>query len=334
MKLLTSLMTACLIVSGPLGAVVDGLDGPRVTVGYGEWRDAGRNRTIPYKLYVPDGPGPFAVVVHSHGLGGSREGSTYILEQVAAAGFVVFALQHPGSDTAIPGRADVLETRGRLGLATTLGEAARLRYGDLPFAVRQIDAMQTAAGPARGKLDLQRIGMSGHSFGALSTLVAAGQAVARAPVDGWREPRLRAAIVYSPNKPMLMDARTALAAVTIPMLHFTGTEDRTRFDLEKTPWERTAAFQAIDRADQFLVVLTGGDHMIFNGQRATRSPTPEAHRRLIVDETIRFWRAYLAGDQASLEALCSLPARAKPEAEGYTKAARCGPPTPIRALER
>jgi predicted dienelactone hydrolase len=306
----------------------------RVSVAYGEWTDASRDRTIPYKLYVPDGDGPFPVVVHSHGLGGSREGSTYILEKVAAAGFVVVALQHPGSDTAILERSDVRQARGGLGLATTLGEAARQRYGDVPFAVRQIDAMQTTAGPARGKLDLTRIGMSGHSFGALSTLVAAGQTVPRAAAGGWREPRLRAAIVYSPNKPMAGDARTALAGVAIPMLHFTGTEDRTRFDLEQTPWERTAAFQAIDRADQFLIVLAGGDHMIFNGQRPTESPAPEAQRRLIVDETVRFWRAYLADDREALEALCGLPARVKPQAEGYTKATRCGSPTPIRPVDR
>lgn len=329
MKLLWALLAAC--VGLPAAAA---LERTGVTVAYGEWTDASRHRVIPYKLYVPDRPGPFPVVMHSHGLGGSREGSTYILEEVAAAGFVVVALQHPGSDTSVLGNKDVLEARGRMGLALALAEAARARYGDVPFAVAQLDALQTAPGPARGKLDLPRLGMSGHSFGALSTLVAAGQATPRAPAGGWRVPRLRAAIVYSPNKPMAADARTALADVTIPMLHFTGTDDRTRFDLERTPWERTAAFQAIDKADQFLIVLAGGDHMIFNGQRATQSPTPDAHRRLIVDETIRFWRAYLAGDQASLDALCGLPARVKPTAEAYTKAIRCGPPTPIQPIER
>jgi predicted dienelactone hydrolase len=329
MKSLLFCVLVCVVASTATGAA-----NRHVSVVHGEWTDASRDRTIPYKLYVPDGDGPFPVVVHSHGLGGSREGSTYILEDVAAAGFVVVALQHPGSDASILGRSEVRQARGRLGLARELGEAARQRYGDVPFAVRQVDAMQTAAGPARGKLDLARIGMSGHSFGALSTLVAAGQTVPRAPASGWREPRLRAAIVYSPNKPMAGDARTALAGVVIPMLHFTGTEDRTRFDLEQTPWERTAAFQAIDRADQFLIVLAGGDHMIFNGQRPTESPAPEAQRRLIVEETVRFWRAYLADDREALEALCALPARVKPQAEGYTKAARCGPPTPIRPVDR
>jgi dienelactone hydrolase len=303
-----------------------------VSVAYGAWTDTTRTRTIPYKLYVPAGNGPFPVVLHSHGLGGSRDGSTYILERVAAAGFVVVALQHSGSDTAIMERSDRRQARGRLGLASALGAAAQERYGDVPFAVAQIDAMQTTPGPLRGRLDLSRIGMSGHSFGALSTLVAAGQTVPRSPGDQWRAPRLRAAIVYSPNKPIAGDARAVLAPVAIPMLHFTGTADRTRFDLERTPWERTAAFQAIERADQFLIVLAGGDHTIFNGQRPTQSPTPEAHRRLIVDETVRFWKSYLARDRESLDGLCDLRTRVKPYADGYTKAARCGPPTPIEPI--
>jgi dienelactone hydrolase len=322
-----SVATACVIAGQSIAP-----PNPATSVAYGEWTDTTRTRTVPYKLYVPEGPGPFPVVLHSHGLGGSREGSAYILEKVAAAGFVVVALQHPGSDTAVLERSDLRQARGRLGLAAALGTAAEQRYGDVPFAVARIDAMQTAPGPLRGRLDLARTGMSGHSFGALATLVAAGQTVPRPPGDQWRVPRLRAAIVYSPNKPIAGDARTVLAPVAIPMLHFTGTADRTRFDLERTPWERTAAFQAIERADQFLIVLAGGDHMIFNGQRPTQSPTPEAHRRLIVDETVCFWKAYLAGDRESLDALCNLRTRVKPYADGYLKATRCGQPTPIEPI--
>lgn len=64
-----------------------------VVVSRGEWIDPARDgRIVPYKLYMPVGAGPFPVVIHSHGLGGSRETSTYILEAVAAAGFAVVAI--------------------------------------------------------------------------------------------------------------------------------------------------------------------------------------------------------------------------------------------------
>ncbi len=72
-----------------------------VTIVREEWRDSARDRTVPVKLYIPAGAGPFPVVIHSHGLGGSREGSTVILNAVSRAGFLVVALQHAGSDTGI-----------------------------------------------------------------------------------------------------------------------------------------------------------------------------------------------------------------------------------------
>lgn len=75
---------------------------PGVEIVYGEWVDPARGgRIVPYKAYVPAGPGPFPTVLHSHGLGGSREASAYILEPLATAGFLVVALQHPGSDSGL-----------------------------------------------------------------------------------------------------------------------------------------------------------------------------------------------------------------------------------------
>lgn len=304
-----------------------------VEVIYGEWTDAARGgRAVPYKLYLPEGTGPFPLIVHSHGLGGSREGSTFILEAVARAGFVVVALQHPGSDTSIVG--GILRGRPEQSMAAMPADAAENRFRDLPFALDQL-AAANAAGPLKGKLDLTRIGMSGHSFGALSTLVALGQRLPGEP-PGLREPRIRAAIVYSPNKARQGDQKTVFDAIATPILHFTGTEDQTPLDLEKTPWGRTTPFQEIGGADQFLLVLREGDHGIYSGRRQAMGrpkATDAAHAALIVDMTILFWRAYLRDDAAAAAALCGLPTAAPGIADGYLKAPRCGPPTPIAPAE-
>lgn len=318
----------CAAAGPPPAAVAS----PQVTVSRGEWIDPARNgRIVPYKLYLPAGPGPFPVVIHSHGLGGSRETSTFILEAVAASGIAVVAIQHPGSDSSIL-PAGSLEGITAADLKMAPGAAAN-RFADLPFVVRQLDAM-AAAGPLKGRLDMSRIGMSGHSFGALSTLVAVGQSVGGAPAPALREPRIDAAIVYSPNKPRNMDPATALSGVATPMLHFTGTNDISPVDLERTPWERTLPFQTITGADQYLVYLTGGDHAVFSGRRLVGNrlkPTDPEHMRLIVDNTVLFWRAYLLDDRSALATLCGLPARIEPAARGFVKAQRCGPPTPLPA---
>lgn len=305
------------------------------SVVYGDWIDPARgDRTVPYKLYLPEGSGPFPVVVHSHGLGGSREASAFILEAVAQAGFVVVALQHPGSDSSIS--AGVQRGQEQRLFDKMAPNAAVDRFSDIPFALDQLTAMNSAGGALAGKLDLTRIGMSGHSFGALTTLVAVGQILPGAPAKAFREPRIKAAIAYSPNKARQGGSQTAFAAIRTPMLHFTGTDDSTPIDLEKTPWERTIPFQRIGGADQFLIVLHGGDHGVFTGRRqkmGAPKPSDAAQMPLIVDETVTFWRAYLGGDAQAAEALCATPKNVRPIADGYIKAARCGPPTPIKPAE-
>lgn len=321
----------------PAGAATAG----QAEVRYGEWTDATRaGRVVPYKLYLPRGAGPFPVIVHSHGLGGNREASTFVLQAVADAGFVVVCLQHAGSDTGLLAGAPRPITEASVVSAGRAGmnqQAAQARYGDIPFAIDQLGRESQAGGPLAGKLDLNRIGMSGHSYGALATLVAAGQRVLGAqPPTRFAEPRIKAAIAYSPNKPRGDDPKTAFAAVKTPMLHFTGTADYTPFDLEKTPFERTTPYQAIQGADQYLIVLDGGDHGVFGGRRGAGGqlkPSDPPQMEIIKAETILFWRAYLKDDKAAADALCGLPKRIDPAGDGYVKAVRCGAPTPIAPVD-
>lgn len=307
-----------------------------VDVIYGEWTDPARDgRVVPFKAYAPKGAGPFPVVVHSHGLGGSREASVFILQAVAEAGFLVVCLQHAGSDTSILAGRRPTTTAGVVAAGGTAinPQVAQARYGDLPFALDQIAKDPRLA----AKADMSRVGMSGHSYGALSTLVAVGQRVPGAtPPTKFAEPRVRAAIAYSPNKPRGDDPRAAFAAVKTPMLHLTGTADVTPFDLEKTPFERTTPFQAIQGADQFLIVLDGADHGLFGGRRGTGGvlkPTDPPQMEIVKAETIRFWRAYLKDDPAAARELCELPKRIDPAGDGYAKASRCGAPTPIAPVD-
>ena len=319
--------TSTAVPAQPAGAAARAVE-----IRYGAWTDRARGgRLVPYKLYLPPGAGPFPLVVHSHGLGGSREASAYILQAVAEAGFAVLALQHAGSDSGLmmggvrPGDQRALVAAGRAGMSA---EAARSRYGDVPFALDQI-----AKDRLGGKVDMARIGMSGHSYGALSTLTAVGQRLPALPDDTrFLEPRIKAAIAYSPNKPRADDPRQAFARVKTPMLHFTGTEDTTPFDQEQTPFERATPFQAIQGADQFLIILDGADHALFGGRRVQAGrlkPTDPAQMEIVKAETIRFWNAHLKGDKTALAELCALTQRLDAAGDAYVKAERCGPPTPI-----
>ncbi len=299
-----------------------------IEVVYGEWRDPARDRVVPYKLYLPEARTPAPVIIFSHGLGGSREAAGYLLEYLAANGFAAVAIQHPGSDESLLRNGGEASARQAPRLRPGAGDsaaAAVARFGDVRFVIDQLEA-ENRNGPLAGRFDLSRLGMSGHSYGALTTLVAVGQRLVAEPADTFRDDRIDAAIVYSPNAPRNQDPARALADVHTPILHFTGTEDRSRFDLEPTPEGRQIPFRTISGVDQYLVVFEGGEHMIYSGRVQTRGGMTDAQRAqtdAILRESLTFWRAYLNQDATALGALCDLPQRIAQIGVAEVKADHC-----------
>jgi predicted dienelactone hydrolase len=266
-----------------------------VKVELGSWTDSERNgREVPYKLYLPEGaPEPLPVVVWSHGAGGSRDGAEYLGRHLASHGYAAFHLQHAGSDAA------VLREHGREGMLREVARpaAAEARFADVPFAVERIVAM-SAEGPYAGRLDPERMGMSGHSYGAISTLVAAGQ---RSPEAGQRYavPRFKGAFAMSPGSPRRGSATEAFDEMLMPIFHLTGTADGSPLgDME--PSAREEPFRVIDDVDQYLLVLQDGVHMTFSGRDAGY-PKLARHHELIRMAAIAFWDSRLRGDAAARE---------------------------------
>ena len=180
-----------------------------------EWTDAARDRTLPVEVWHPatdeysgqdrddatrdrykslpfapevaqdavrdgairDGERP--LIVFSHGFGGERRQTTHLCTHWASHGYAVAAMDHVGNTT-----------RDMLAMATAppqSPEAMIRRFmTDRPADVRfVIDSMLTGAAGVR--VDPERIGMSGHSFGGWTTLRAVGS-----------DPRIRAALPLAP----------------------------------------------------------------------------------------------------------------------------------------
>jgi predicted dienelactone hydrolase len=272
-----------------------------------DWTDAKRNREVPVKIYFPQtGDGPFPAIVFSHGLGGSREGYEYLGRHWASHGYVSVHVQHKGSDTAVwQGNAKPMEAMNR---AAADPQNAVARPLDIRFAIDQMEAMNREAGPLRGRLDLKRIGVAGHSFGAYTTLAAAGEAFV-GPLGrefSLADPRVVAAIPMSapvPRKRDLYDR--AFGKIKIPCLHMTGTLDDS--PIGNTPAaDRRVPFDHIHGADQYLVIFKDGDHMIFSGRGRPEGlfggKTGKKDARfqdLIRMSATAFWDAYLKDDGAA-----------------------------------
>ena len=228
-----------------------------------DWTDSTRGRSVPARLYLPNAATPeqpVPLIVFSHGLGGSRNGYTYLGTHWASQGFASLHLQHVGSDRSLWSSGSPFALVSRLQDAANESEAID-RVHDLRFALDRLLASELGA-----RLDSRRIVAAGHSYGANTSLMAAGATVVRngSPIT-LREPRLSAAILISaPPFYGETSMRQILAPVQIPSLHITATEDIIRVPGYYSGAEdRLAVFEAVGGSRKMLAVFTGGSHSMF-----------------------------------------------------------------------
>jgi predicted dienelactone hydrolase len=176
-----------------------------------------------------------------------------------------------------------------------------LRVADIPAVLDQLTNWNALEGHAlRGRLDLTRVGMSGHSFGAVTTQAVSGQSL---PVGGARftDPRIKAAVMMSPSVPAAGNAERAFGGVKLPWLLMTGTKDVARIggmtlggDLDS----RLGVYPALPPGDKYELVLKDAEHGAFS-ERALpgegRQQNPNHHRAILALSTA-FWDAFLQGD--------------------------------------
>ncbi|MCX8038509.1 MAG: hypothetical protein N3D11_15920 [Candidatus Sumerlaeia bacterium] len=275
-----------------------------VAVVYYDWKDATRGRDVPVKIYHPQATtGSLPIIVFSHGLGGSRDGYEYLGRHWASHGYVSVHVQHIGSDSAV-WKNQGLNAMNAMREAAATPQNAIARPLDIRFVLDQMERMNHTDGPFKGRLDLDRIGVAGHSFGAYTTLAAAGQVFV---LPGGREtsladPRVKAAIPMSapvPRDRTKLDR--AFGKISIPCLHMTGTLDDSPIG-DTTAADRRLPFDHSKAPDQYLVIFKDGDHMIFSGRavKTGRAAKKDARfQNLIRMSTTAFWDAYLKGDRAA-----------------------------------
>lgn len=233
-----------------------------------DWVDQQRQRPVPVRLYWPNLSSSAAsvpLVVFSHGIGGSRRGYSYLGQHWSSHGVASLHLQHVGSDRSL-WLGNPFGVIGRLQDAAQEREAIE-RPRDLRFALDQL-----LASPLGERIDAKRIVAAGHSYGANTTLLAAGARVERQgrAVD-LHDERLAAAIVMSaPPFYGEPDAVRILGPVHLPTLHITATGDVIRIPGYWSGAEdRIAVYEAIGSKHKSLAVFEGGSHSMFTDRAGT-----------------------------------------------------------------
>ena len=276
--------------------------------------DAERERDIPVRVYLPAATQAAPVVLFSHGLGGTREGSVFLGRHWAARGYVAVFLQHPGSDDSVWKGKRPGEGMGAMRQAASLDNFL-LRVKDVPAVLDELARWNAEPGHAlMGRMNLKKVGMSGHSFGAVTTEAVSGETL---PLSGRKltDERITAAIAFSPSSPTTGSAARAFGEVQVPWMLMTGTKDVAPIGHADVA-SRLAVYDNLRCPAKYELVLDKAEHSVFTdralpGDREPRNPN---HHRVILALSTAFWDAYLKGDAAALAWLNSQSPRSVMEA--------------------
>ncbi|MCB0359019.1 MAG: hypothetical protein KDD44_05270, partial [Bdellovibrionales bacterium] len=278
-------------------------------ISFPELRDHSRkDRKVPIKVHMPSDEGPFPVVVLSHGGGGNWDANYAQAEHLASHGYTVLALEHVGSNTKVMRR--WFRFMANLKAMTRSADEVLGRPKDISFALDQAALWNRADTRLAGRLDLEHIGMLGHSFGAYTTLAACGARPALdwltpevAPGHGLgpnlRDERIDAAVALSPQgpgEPFFLPE--SYRTVTCPTLGISGTRDEQQ---GARPEHRKKFFELLPPGQKLFIWLTNADHTAFSdstgaGRRMLRSESREQVQPIVRAATLLFFEWQLRGN--------------------------------------
>jgi predicted dienelactone hydrolase len=219
---------------------------------------------------------------------------------LSARGYVAVFMQHKGSDESVWKDADRRQRFKAMKEAANF-KNSRLRFQDVTKVVDELESWnKDKEHPLYGKLNTGKLGMSGHSFGAVTTQAVSGQQALGGTIS-FRDHRIQAAIAYSPSSPRGRNTKRAFSKVDIPWLLMTGTKDLSPIG-NATLESRLAVYPALPEGDKYELVLHNAEHSAFSeralpGDKENRNPN---HHKVILALSTAFWDAYLTKNEDAL----------------------------------
>lgn len=296
----------------------------------------------PVDIYLPESPATFfgesqlppealkqtaaltPTVVISHGLGSDRSTYAYLAQFLAAHGFAVINVEHPGSS------ADQLDAliSGRTNLVVPDEE-----FINRPLLISQVLDGLAAQAPFDKNLDtidFNNVGVIGQSFGGYTALAVAGAPLNLASLRGncppefsidislllqcqaleiaspeqanlnFKDPRIKAVVAINPITSAIF-GRESMAQVDVPVLMIAGSADTVAPALP----EQVRPFTWLNKSDRYLMVMTGATHFSTIGITGSETfdlpseiigPDPAIAQRYSQVMSLAFMSVYLRGD--------------------------------------
>ncbi len=298
----------------------------------GAWaaRNAKTNSVLDAPVAAADSP--FPVLIYNHGGLWTRWSATFTTEWLASHGYMVISVEHFGFNQTVqfpdgtPFAADTLafpkETgdgkQDAIASWAYLDDPVFLTWkADARFALDWAQRLNLVPGPFQGRLDLERVGAYGWSFG--------GALAVQLTVD---DPRVKAAVDHDGQ--LFGNVREVGTTRPVLLLHH-GVDDALGYPEKDRPMVRemmamVASWDSVARdrstADWLSVTIAGTDHGDFSDlalfyPRQDGALDPRRAHDIINAYTVAFFDRYLRGREAGL-----LDREASPFAEATFRAWR------------
>ncbi|MFW5697627.1 MAG: alpha/beta hydrolase family protein, partial [Fimbriimonadaceae bacterium] len=240
---------------------------------------------------APEEPGTYPLLVFSHGRGGDETNYQPLVEGWVEQGYVVVRPRHADA-----GRERSDPTRFR-----NWSE----RPGEVSLILDEVESWSTVLEDGV-KVDMERIGVSGHSFGAhTAQLVAGTRTKEQGQYKSYRDERVDATILISGQGTGDLLDEGSWDSLKIPTMVVTGSLDFGR-NLQSIDW-RIEPFERAASQEKYLLFIEGADHGFggLTGEDGPMGVENPKHLEWVLESTLAFWKATLHDDAEAREFLLS-----------------------------
>ncbi|REE67690.1 chlorophyllase-like protein [Paenibacillus taihuensis] len=267
----------------------------------------GRSRRFMVSMYYPsaaaeqvdDGAAAAAaypIVLLSPGFGVERDMYAFAVQKLAASGFVVLTVgaTYESVSTVFPNGEEITQLPELANLQLTdwqgWNSLLDVRVQDLTFVLNQLDVLNELDPVLRGRLNVQQVGIVGHSLGG---------AAAYHVLDRHESDRVKAGILLDPSLHLLGSVRTKVHTPVLLMRQNASTYEM----LLSSGWAESLASETIAGQRHLADVLTGyrcfvrvhgANHLTFSDVSGAEAGLAEKHE-LIATAIADFMLEFVCG---------------------------------------
>jgi predicted dienelactone hydrolase len=268
--------------------------------------DPDRDKIIPLRIAYPKEGGPYPLIIFCHGALGSKDGGDPMAHHWASHGYVVVRPTFGDSlgNLTAEQKANIQSIKDLVNSPHVMSQWDQ-RPRDVSHVIDSLPSLVEQLDELKGKVDVRRIAVAGHSFGAHTTMLIAGLTVTD-PRSGkafeFRDKRVSATVMISPQGPTAMITPESYRTMAGPMLMITGDHDGSpvRGREGKSGKWRAEAFEHVPPGDKYLLWIHGAHHGFggINGKAAWPGAGPASPDQVALVNTtaLAMFDAYLKAD--------------------------------------